>query len=179
MTDVVLEREFDDLMSSAGFVEMAQGVVGCLPLYRVEWQESLLAEDGSRLVCRFVAPDTESVRSVTRDYPARHRLAWAGSVHDTGRPDEVGVVVERSFDTAADLDALQAREEAHAWCLEQHRVTFLRTFLSADGKRMLCLYHAPDAESVRLAQQQAGMPVARVWACRVFSPANFPGAPAT
>ncbi|WP_187276324.1 nickel-binding protein [Parahaliea maris] len=175
MTDVVLEREFDKAMSTGGFAEMAHEVVGCLPLYRVEWQESLLAEDGSRLVCRFVAPDTESVRMISRDYPARNRTAWAGAVHDTGRTEAVAVVVERRFDSEADLDALQAQEDAHAWCLEQHRVTFLRTFLSGDGKRMLCLYHAPDAESVRLAQQQAGMPVERVWACRGFSPANFPG----
>jgi hypothetical protein len=33
---------------------------------------------------------------------------------------------------------------------------------------MLCLYQAPDAESVRLAQHQANMPVDRVWACHNF-----------
>jgi len=29
---------------------------------------------------------------------------------------------------------------------------------------MICMYHAPDAESVRLAQRQAGMPIDDVWA---------------
>jgi hypothetical protein len=28
-----------------------------------------------------------------------------------------------------------------------------RSFFAADRKRMLCLYHAPDAESVRLVQR--------------------------
>jgi len=35
---------------------------------------------------------------------------------------------------------------------------------------MICLYHAPDAESVRLAQRQAGMPLERVWAFHAVLP---------
>jgi uncharacterized protein DUF4242 len=44
-------------------------------------------------------------------------------------------------------------------------VTFLRTFFSRDRKRMLCLYEAPDAESVRVAEGKAGVPFERAWAC--------------
>ena len=58
--------------------------------------------------------------------------------------------------------------------MELHRVTFLRTFFSLDCRRMLCLYQAPDAESVRLAQRQAGMPLERVWACRHYNVGNLP-----
>jgi hypothetical protein len=86
----------------------------------------------------------------------------------------VTVVVERSFDAPASMDELQAREDAAAWCLEQHRVQFVRSLFSADRRRMVCLYRAPDAESVRLAQAQAGMPVDRVWACRHFTQENLP-----
>jgi hypothetical protein len=35
---------------------------------------------------------------------------------------------------------------------------------------MMCLYRAPDAESVRIAQREAGMPVERVRAIRQFRP---------
>jgi len=35
---------------------------------------------------------------------------------------------------------------------------------------MISLYQAPDAESVRLALQDARMPVERVWAFRQFRP---------
>jgi hypothetical protein len=174
MADILLERAFDPVMSRDDFIRIALDAADCMPLYRVQWRESLLAEDGSRLICRFVAPDTEAVRMLTRDTPASARTAWAGSVHDTGREQEATVVVERRFTAPAVLEALQTREDAHAWCLEQYRVTFLRTFLSSDRKRMLCLYHAPDAESVRRAQTQAGMPLERVWACRAQNPANFP-----
>ena len=33
---------------------------------------------------------------------------------------------------------------------------------------MLCLYEAPDAESVRLAENQAGVPYERAWTCQVL-----------
>ena len=42
-------------------------------------------------------------------------------------------------------------------------------YLSADRKRTISLYQAPDAESVRLALQAASVPVERVWAFRQFS----------
>jgi hypothetical protein len=173
MTEVILEREFNPALSGADFLAMAAEAADCLHLYRVQWRESLLALDGKRLVCRFTAPDTESVRMIATDARARYKVAWSGAVHDTARALDGNVVVERRFDAPVDLASLQAIEEAAAWCLEQHRVTFLRTFCAADGLRMLCLYRAPDAESVRLAQQQANMPVERIWAFRGYSMADF------
>lgn len=176
MTDVILERAFDPRMDPAEFTEMALAGMDCMALYRAEWQESLLASDGHRLVCRFVAPDTESVRMVVRGDRANDKVAWCGTVADTGREAAANVVVERRFPEPVTLKEIQAVEDAGAWCLEQHQVTFLRTFFSGDRRRMICLYHAPDAESVRLAQHQAGMPVERVWACRAITPSNFPPA---
>ena len=81
--------------------------------------------------------------------------------------------MERSFDNPVTVEAMQAIEDAGAWCMDLHHVTFLRTFFSSDCKRMICLYQAPDAESVRLAQHQAKMPLERVWACRGFTCADF------
>jgi len=175
MQNVILERQFDPALRPEDFRAIAMATVDCLPLYRVEWRESLLARDGNRLLCRFVSPDTESVRMVTRAVEARQKVAWSGSLHDSGREHEANVVVERRFEEAADFEALQALEDAGAWCLEQYQVTFLRTFFSADRKRMICLYRAPDAESVRRAQHQAKMPVERVWACQLFTTASFAG----
>jgi hypothetical protein len=74
------------------------------------------------------------------------------------------VIVERSFEQACDIESLQAQENGGAWCLDLHRVRFVRTYVSRDNKRMVCIYDAPDAESVRLAQGTIAMPVDRVWA---------------
>ena len=173
MNHIILERQFEPHLSPDDFLELAMDSASCLSLYRVEWQESLLSTDGARLLCRFQAPDAESVRQVARDPRARSRIAWTGTVHDTGREGLADVVVARSFDEPTTVEAMQAIEDARAWCLEQREVTFLRTFFSADCKRMLCLYQAPDAESVRQAQQEANMPVERVWPCIHYTPANL------
>ncbi|NCF17960.1 MAG: DUF4242 domain-containing protein [Haliea sp.] len=173
MADIILERQFNPALSPDGFRGMAMESVDCLNLYRVEWMESLLAEDGSRLLCRFTAPDTEAVRMVAKGHESSAKTAWPGTIHDTGRKETVNVVVERQFDAPVTVEALQAIENAGAWCMDLHQVTFLRTFFSSDCKRMICLYQAPDAESVRLAQRQAKMPLERVWSCRGFTCADF------
>jgi hypothetical protein len=110
---------------------------------------------------------------VAREQRAQNKIAWAGTVHEAGREGQANVVVERRFDQPVTVESVQAIEDAGAWCMELHQVTFLRTFFSTDCKRMICLYRAPDAESVRLAQRQAKMPVERVWSCRRFSMADF------
>jgi hypothetical protein len=157
LNHVILEREFDPRLTPDEFRCMALDSVDCLSMYRVEWQESMLATDGTRLLCRFQAPDAESVRQVAQGPGVRARVAWTGTVHDTGRDGTANVLVARRFDEPTTVEAMQAIEDAGAWCLEQR----------------LCLYQAPDAESVRQAQREAGMPVERVWACRTFSPESF------
>jgi hypothetical protein len=77
------------------------------------------------------------------------------------------VVVERTFTEPVRFEDVQALEDRGAWCLDAHRVRFLKTYFSADRRRMICVYEAPDAESVRLAQTKAEMPFDRVWTASV------------
>lgn len=173
MENVVMERGFTPRLDEKDFYAMATESMGCLDLYRADWQESFLAEDGSKLVCRFTAPDSESIRMMSRDDGSEAKSVWAGSVHDTEDDGFASVIVERNFDEPASMDELQAREEAGANCLEIRRVSFIRSLFSADMKKMICLYRAPDAESVRASQEQVGMPFDRVWACKHYTPANI------
>ena len=80
------------------------------------------------------------------------------------------VVCERAFDAPVDFESVQAREDAAAWCLDQHGVRFVRTYFSLDRRRMICIYEAPDAESVRIANRVAGNPFERVWTATVHEP---------
>jgi hypothetical protein len=73
------------------------------------------------------------------------------------------VVVERVLEPASDPAELQARQSAAAWCLETWRVRPLRSFVSVDGQYAVCLYEAPDAESVRQVQRSARLPFEHVW----------------
>lgn len=171
MADIFLERDFDAPLTVDEVRGMALDSFGCMGIYDVDWQQSLLAQAGDRLFCHFVAPDTEAVRNVMRFNDSPYRAAWAGEIHDTGNTGPVNVVVERSWDEPVDFATIAAREKAGAWCLQAHDVTFLRSFFSADQRRMICLYRAPDAESVRQAQIKAGMPFEAVWSFQHLTPA--------
>ena len=171
MTDIFLERTLDPPLTEDDVRAAVHDAEGCFNLHKVEWRQSLLAADGRRMFCWFEAPDAESARTALRQVQADTGMLWPGTVHDAPDipPNPPNVAVLRTFDQPVTLDQIQAIEDAGAWCLETHRVKFARTFFSRDRKRMICLYQAPDAESVRLAQRQAEMPVDLVWA---FQPVN-------
>jgi hypothetical protein len=163
MTQLVLERTFEPPIDRQLVIGTVRSGAWCYEQHRVDWLGSLLSLDGRRMVCRFEARDTESLRQALRQMDADMRVLWHGSVHDAPGDREANVVVERSFAEPVSLDEVQAKEDAGQWCLDAHGVSFVRTFFSNDRKRMLCLYAAPDAEAVATAQRKAGMPVDRVW----------------
>lgn len=93
----------------------------------------------------------------------------------SSEPNRELVVVERTFPEPVEFDVLQSLEDRFAWCSEQHQVTFVGSYFSSDRRRMICLYRAPDAESVRTVNRTAGMPFDRVWTASYFvgsSPAS-------
>ena len=82
------------------------------------------------------------------------------------------VVVERVFDrpyTLAEIDEMFA---AASNCLDIHNVKYLHGFLAAGGRRMLCVYYAPDAEAVRSSSKMAGIPWERAWRSDFVRPAH-------
>ena len=172
MADVIVERDLNPPVTAQQFTAMTQQGADCLKLYDIEWVESYLSIDGRTLVCHFVSPDTESTRTAIRQTGSDFNAVWAGTLHHGAAGDETpNVMVTRCFDEPIALDDIQAIEDAGINCLEMRDVTFVKTLFSTDRKRMMCLYKAPDAEAVRNAQREAGMPVDKVWACQVMSPA--------
>jgi hypothetical protein len=175
MTDIIVERHWEPPITPAQIEDMARSGGGCLAAHRCDWRGSLLSADGRELICHFTAPDAESVRLALHDAGSPRGSVWPATVHDA--PDttaatfaEASVLVSRRFDEPVVLADIQAIEDSGAGCLETHRVRFLRSYFSIDHKRMICLYRAPDAESVRIAQREAGMPVERVRAVRPVRP---------
>jgi hypothetical protein len=175
MTDIFVERHWDPPITAADIQKMVETGGGCLAAHRCDWHGSLLSADGRELFCHFTAPDAESVRMALHEAGSPRGSVWTGTIHDA--PDSTdtalaraNVLVSRRFETPAEFAEIQALEEAGVGCLETHRVRFVRSYFAKDRKRMLCLYRAPDAESVRIAQREAGMPVERVRAVRQFRP---------
>jgi hypothetical protein len=175
MTQLVLERSFDPPLTRDAVVAIARNSGWCFQLYRVTWLGSMLATGGRTLVCRFEAADAESVRQALRQARADMTRSWIGTTHEVDDPSIANVVVERDFEAPADLAALQAQEDARQWCLDAHGVRFVRTYLAADRRRMLCLYAAPDAEAVRTAQQKAEMPFTNIWSYTPITIADVAG----
>jgi Protein of unknown function (DUF4242) len=78
------------------------------------------------------------------------------------------VIVERTFEEPADLDALHDAEARAHWCLELHNVRFVRSYISSDRRRMICMYEAPDAEAVRIVNSTSKNPFDRVWSASLL-----------
>ncbi len=73
------------------------------------------------------------------------------------------IVVERTFEVPqsdADMMAVADRERP---CLAAYDVTWRRSLVSSDRKRMVCEYEAADAETMRRIQREAGAQFDRVW----------------
>ena len=175
MTDVVLERTFDPPTTADELMHSAEEQAGCFDLYQVDWQRSLVSTDRRNLICWFRGVDVESVRTALRVNGVDTRVLWGGTYHEApglaaDAVARVNVVVKRRFDAPVTLEEVQAIEDAGASCLEMRGVEFVCTLFSSDRTRMVCLYHAPDAESVREAQREAGMPFESIWAFDILSP---------
>jgi hypothetical protein len=82
------------------------------------------------------------------------------------------VVVERLFDPGVTLQDVRLLDESSAWCKETYGIRLLQSYVSADGKRVICVYEAPDAEAVRVANRQAGAPFEIAWKAAVYHPAK-------
>jgi hypothetical protein len=163
MTHLVLERSFDPPLTVANVQERVRTSGWCFDLHRVNWHGSFLSIGGRQLVCSFESADAESVRIALRMTGTDMRRLWTASVHEASSAEKPNVLVERAFDAPVAFERVHALEESKDWCLAQHRVQWVRSYLSSDGRRMLCLYRAPDAESVRRAQHEAGLEFDALW----------------
>jgi hypothetical protein len=79
------------------------------------------------------------------------------------------VIVERIYAEPVTVEQVRESVQRGESCRTMHRVRFLRMMLSRDGRRSICEYEAPDAESVRLVNERLGLPFERAWTTRVLS----------
>lgn len=73
------------------------------------------------------------------------------------------LIVEQTFEvplTDEEHDRLKKRLDP---CLDRHGGRWMRSYISADRKRVLCEFEAADAEAVRASYRGADVPFERVW----------------
>ena len=79
------------------------------------------------------------------------------------------VVLEREFPTPVTPDMVR-QLAAGTTCLDLYRVEPVRSYLTPDGLRMVCIFRAPDAEAMRAVVRANDMPSATVWASTLHTP---------
>jgi hypothetical protein len=80
------------------------------------------------------------------------------------QPKQV-VLVE--YDLPAPAEREEWRRRVHQ-CLALRSARWVRSFVTPDGRRAICQFEAPDAESVREAYRASGQPVERAWVADMF-----------
>lgn len=80
-------------------------------------------------------------------------------------------VVEERFDPPINADGLNGYSDTLSPCLKTYDVTWVSSFVARDGTQCICVYEAPDAESVRRAYKTAEVPFQfKVWPATRYAP---------
>jgi hypothetical protein len=168
MTDViVIERRFDEPASFQDLQERETAARWCLEQHTVLFAGTYVALDLRTMVCLYRAPDVEAVRTSQRVAGLPVARAWAaiplGGELRAATPPRTTWIVERTF--AEPVTASLARETmTRGSCMQLHDVDVLASHLARDGRRMLCVISAPDAEAVRTSSRKLQLPIDRLWA---------------
>lgn len=184
MEHVIVEGRYLEPTTPEAIQKRGLGQRFCFDLYRSHPVTHYLSLDGAHILCVFRAPDAEAVRrslnaigvlppdrvwTASLEGPFADPPALAAEAIAAGGSGSV-VLVERSFPAPVVFAEVQAIEDRGQWCLDLNGVRFLATFFARDGRRMVCLYAAPDSEAVRRTNARLHLPFDRVWAARVFGP---------
>ena len=78
------------------------------------------------------------------------------------------IVLEHEFERAFDLERYREAQARNQWCLREYGVEHVRSYLTPDGLRMICIFRAPDAEAVRKLSLQLGYSYDQVWRATVI-----------
>jgi hypothetical protein len=73
------------------------------------------------------------------------------------------MIVETVYDPPMTEEQFDAKASKLMPCLEGHGVRWLRSYMSLDRRRRVCVFEAPDADAVRSSYRSAGVSFERVW----------------
>jgi hypothetical protein len=76
--------------------------------------------------------------------------------------------LQRTFEQPVSAEDVRERARSSEWCYLMHKVDWRGSFLSADGRTLICWFTAVDAESIRLALRQSGADIQSLWLGSVY-----------
>ncbi len=80
------------------------------------------------------------------------------------------VVVETHYDPPIDVPKLMQIDPFLDSCMREHGIEWKGSLLSRDGRRSICQFEAPDAETLRQAFHRSQQPFASIWAAECVEP---------
>ncbi|MBW4577585.1 MAG: DUF4242 domain-containing protein [Aphanothece sp. CMT-3BRIN-NPC111] len=80
------------------------------------------------------------------------------------------IVKESSYDPPLTEAEMQEADERALPCLQERGVEWCFSWLGCDRSRMICIFEAPDAESVRESLRKAKVQFERIWAAEIRKP---------
>jgi hypothetical protein len=174
---VLVERRFEQPVTFEAIQKLEDDGAWCLGAHKVRFLRTLFSRDRKRMLCLYEAPDAEAVRMAEKQAGVPYDRAWTCMHLDRGdvTVDPTAteyVVAEREFPDPMTPSFVSDALNRAGWCLDIHRTALMESFLASDGLRMVCVFRAPDAESVRLANKQGNVPYTDVWTANVYTPGN-------
>ena len=172
MEIVVVERKFEQPVQFEDIQALEGAGSWCLNAHRVRFLKALFSRDRRRMLGLYEAPDAEAVRLAEGEARVPFDRAWTCShLRNDSTSDQTPaaefVVAERLFPEPVTPEFVANALREKGWCLDLHRAEYVESYLATDGLRMVCVFRAPDAESVRLANKQADVPYTNVWTASI------------
>lgn len=83
------------------------------------------------------------------------------------------IIVERVFPQPMTMEAFAGAGAVLQPCLDVRDIRWIASCISKDGLRSMCRFEASDAELVRQANREAGLPFEKVWVATEVTPADM------
>jgi hypothetical protein len=165
---IVVERSFDEQRPLDELQSAERRVAWCFEQKGVRVRRSFVSLDGCAMVCVYDARDAESVRETQRTAGLPFTRAWRALLmaHGDAVCAPAGrstVIVERDPPPGMREEHLRALMSVSGPCFQTNGVELLTTYLAADSSRVICVFSAFDAEAVRRANREGGLPFTRAW----------------
>lgn len=80
METVIVERVFEQPLTTEDLEARLRTPSGCHSAHRVRFVRTLLSADGLRAICEYEAPDAEAVRAVNRQLNVPFERIWTARV---------------------------------------------------------------------------------------------------
>jgi Nickel responsive protein SCO4226-like len=83
------------------------------------------------------------------------------------------IIVERVFPQPITMEGFAGAGAVLQPCLDVRGIRWIASCIAKDGLRSVCRFDATDAELVRQANREAGLPFEKVWVATEVTPADM------